>query len=692
MAPVDRPELAREWAEALEQVVYIARARGEVEGELSKALDQLVDATRAEPFVDEPVVAVTERLVDLGLTSPDCVDSSIKVLGAQMPKLSGVTDLDALPSRLVLVFSAMAKGFAESMRRRLSEEQEALTRALIRARENAEDALRDSEARFEEIFSTSNVGMAITDLNFCVIRSNRALATILEHKDRKLAVSRLDEIFQPDELDYLRLRYQVLHEEGALPFRERRSLVKSDGDEALVFLSASVLRDPDGTPRYYVTSVEDISERHHLESRLQFQSTHDSLTGLANRQRFVGRLEEALSGRNAAEMLTILHVDLDGFHAVNDGLGRHVGDRLLQTVAARLTELFADEKALVARFEGDEFGVLVEHGPTTPPCATLATRINEELAEPVFVDDHGVAATATIAVLHHPRPDDTPAEILRATDITLRRLKASGRRQWDMVDEQRNKADRERLNLASTMPGAWESGEIDLEYQPLVSVPDRNLVAVQALLRWNRADDSLDHERCLQALAETGLSLPIGRWMLGRACEDVKSVPGRPVLYVELTKELAGDPDLVATVQAVLADAGMSPAELRLGMPVQALCMNDGLAEDNLDVLVDLGFSVVLYEFGTTRGDLACLEDLQIHAVKMAPRVVSRVADRMDDESLFTRAIRDLVPLVKSTGIPVIVGDVETEDQFKWWRVIGADTVLGGFTGAAGPVDDLKLS
>jgi len=691
MAPVDRSELAREWAEALEQVVYIARARGEVEGELSKALDQLVDASCAEPFLDEPVVAVAERLVDLGLTSPECVDSTIKVLGTQMPKLSGVADLDALPGRLVLVFSAMAKGFAEAMRRRLSEEQEALTLALIRARENAESALRDSEARFKEIFSTSSVGMAITDLDFCILRSNRALANILEHKGGKLAATRLDEIFRPDDLDYLRLRYQVLHEEGTLQFRERRNLLKSDGEEALVFLSASVLRDPDGTPRYYVTTVEDVSQRHYLESQLQFQSTHDALTGLANRQRFVGRLEEALSGKNAADVLTVLHIDLDGFHAVNDGLGRHVGDRLLQTVAGRLNELFADEKALVARFEGDEFGVLIEHGPTTPPCSTLAQRINEELAEPVFVDDHGVAATATIAVLHHPKPDDTPAELLRATDITLRRLKANGRRQWDMVDEQQNKADRERFNLASTMPGAWESGEIDLEYQPLVSVPDRKLVAVQALLRWDRADDSLDHEQCLQALAETGLSLPIGRWMLGRACEEVKSLPGRPVLYVELTKELAGDPDLVATVQAVLADAGMAPDELRLGMPVQALCMNDGLAEDNLDVLVDLGFSVVLYEFGTTRGDLACLEDLQIHSVKMATRVVSRVADRADDESLFTRAIRDLVPLVKSTNTPVIVGDIETEEQFTWWRTIGADTVLGGFTGAPGPADQLKL-
>lgn len=691
MAPVDRSELALEWAEALEQVIYIARAREDVEGGLKAAIDDLVDAMGAEPFADTPVMCVAERLVALGLSSPECVDSTIKVLGAKMAKLGGVKDLDGLPSRLVLVFSALAKGFAEAMRQRQSEEQEALTLALIRARENAESALRDSEAKFEEIFSASSVGMAITDLDFEIIRSNRALANILEHKGGRLAATRLDDIFRPDDVDYLRLRYQVLHEEASPPFRERRSLVKSDGEDALVYLSASVLRDLEGAPRYYVTTVEDVSEQHYLESRLQFQSVTDALTGLPNRQRFEGRLEEALSGKNAAEELTILHIDLDGFHAVNDGLGRDVGDRLLQTVAVRLADMFADEKATVARFEGDEFGVLVEHQQNTPSYVTMATRINEELAEPVFVGDHGVAATATIAVLHDPKPDATPAELLRATDITLRRLKAAGRRQWEKVDEQRNAVDRERFNLASTMPGAWESGEIGLEYQPLVTVPARQVHAVQALLRWNHPDGPLDHDRCLQALAETGLSLPIGRWMLGRACEDVKSLPGRPVLYVELTKELAGDADLVATVRAILSDAAMSPKDLRLGMPVSALCVHDGLAEDNLDVLVDLGISVVLYEFGTTSGDLACLEDLPIHAVKMSTRVVTRIANRSSDEALFTRAIRDLVPLVRSAGTPVIVGDIETQEQFDWWREVGVDTVLGGYTGPASGADDLKF-
>ncbi|GAB1515931.1 putative bifunctional diguanylate cyclase/phosphodiesterase [Actinophytocola sp. KF-1] len=686
---MDRSELAREWAAALARVIYIAQSREHIEGALSSALDDLVAAAQAEPLDEAAVLGVAERLVRLGLADSECLAVTVKVLGERMPKLAGVADLLGLPGRMANLVGSLAKGVAEGMRQRLFEQQEGLTLALIRARENAENALRDSEARFEEIFSTSSVGMAITDLDLGVIRSNRALADILEHPRGRLGTQRLDEIFHPDDADYLRLRYQVLLEEDSLPFRERRRLVKRDGEEALVFLSASVLRDPAGAPRYYVTTVEDVSDRHFLENQLQFQATHDALTGLANRQRFVGRLEEAMSGRNPADEITVLHLDLDGFHAVNDGLGREVGDRLLQTVATRLAQIFPGDHATVARFEGDEFGVLVEHTATTPPCATMASRINEELAEPVFIGDHGVAATATIAVLHQPSPGMTPGDVLRATDITLRRLKQTGRRQWGMVDEQQNRADRERFNLAGSMPGAWENGEIQLEYQPVASYESGKAVAVQALLRWDHADGVLHHDRCLQVLAETGLSLPIGRWMLGRAAADLKDMPGRPVLYVELTRALAGDPDLVATVRAVLADEGLAPDQLQVGMPVQALCMLDGLAEDNLHVLVDIGVAVVLYEFGTTSGDLACLEDLPVRAVKMSPRVVARVSD---ESSMFTRVVRDLVPLIRASGASVIVGDVDGAEQFEWWRAVGADQVQGAHVGLPGLPVDLPLS
>src|SRR6202008_700935 len=166
---------------------------------------------------------------------------------------------------------------------------------------------------------------------------------------------------------------------------------------------------------------------------------------------------------------------------------------------------------------------------------------------------------------------------------------------------------------------------------PLVSVRDKSIVAVQALLRWDHAvQGTLDHGRCLTVLADTGLSLPIGKWLLSRGCTQLRTGThrfngGLPKLYLELSPELAGDPDLVSTVRAALADAALDPDQLQFGMPVSALSLTDGLAEENMGVLVGLGIAVVLYEFGTTRGDLACLEDLPVRALKMSPVAVSRV-------------------------------------------------------------------
>jgi PAS domain S-box-containing protein/diguanylate cyclase (GGDEF)-like protein len=696
MAPVDRAELARRWTSTLNQVSYVARSRTDIERELVEFLDVLVELVSAADFTADQADEIGARLVALGFTKPACLQRTLDILGTGLGEIPQVRDVDETAGKVASVLGALAGGFATGMRNRLFADQEDVKRALVHARENVERDLEASEALFREIFTSSTVGMALSDLDGALVRTNRALANILEYGPSELAGKRLDDLFHPDEADYLWLRYRALLDEHPSPFRDRSRLQRKDGDEALVYLSGSVLRHPDGTPRHYVTTVEDVSDRHLLEGRLRFQATHDALTGLANRQRFIGRLEEVLRGKNAVDDLTLFHIDLDGFSAVNNGPGRETGDKLLQTVASRLIDVVSGESATVARLDADEFGIIIENTPDTPNPASIAQRINDELGEPVYVGDDGVAATACIAVLHRPAATADPADLLQATDTTLRRLKAAGRRQWGLVDAARQREDRERFNLAASVPGAWESGEIELEYEPIVAVDDGRVIAVHPMLWWNHAElGKLEHERCVAVLEETGLSLPIGRWMLGRACEQIMSWRDRvkgelPQLCLDLTRQQAADPDLVSTVQAALTGTGLPFDRLRLGMPVDALCMLDGAAEENLDILEELGVNVVLCEFGTTRGDLACLEDLPLQAVKFAPRVARRVARGVDDDTLFVRAVRDLVPLVRGEGVSVVVSGIESEKQLEWWRAVGAQYAQGPLFGAAGPPEDIE--
>ena len=568
------------------------------------------------------------------------------------------------------------------MRQRVFEQQENVKAALTRAKEN-------SESQFRELFTSTAVGMAISDLSGNLIETNRALSEILGYGTKGVSAASVYDLFHPDDVSHLRQRYEGLLTSDSPRFREQRRLVTKDGDDAWAFLAVSIFRYDDGTPRYHVTMIEDITDQHLLEDRLSFQVLHDALTGLPNRQHFVTRLEAALARLRPSDTITLYHLDLDNFTVINDGLGRATGDEVLEIVSRRLQDVVADEKAIVARLGGDEFAILVEGAGSGAEVSELAGRINDELAEPVYLNDHGVAASASIAVVQRQVGQTHPADLLGDAERTLRRVKAKGGRQWGLSDATLDERDHSKSVLAATLPGAWESGQIVLEYQPQYSLADRELVAVQALLRWDHPEfGMLDHEQCVEVIQETGLLLTIGRWMLGRATEQAVAWErefgaGAPALAVDLSAYHAGDPDLVAGIRRIIDEIGLPARRMRLGMPVSALCMVDGEAEDNLDTLIDLGVVAVLYGFGTTRGDLACLEDLPVHAVSVPCLVTDRVARPETGKSVFAQSMHDLLPLVRETGVSILVQGIKTEDQADWWVSAGADLGQGPLFGEA---------
>jgi diguanylate cyclase (GGDEF)-like protein len=434
-----------------------------------------------------------------------------------------------------------------------------------------------------------------------------------------------------------------------------------------------------------VTMVEDVTELHLLQDRLGHQTLHDSLTGLPNRQYLVTQLEKVLDRTDPDTEVVLYYLGLDAFSVINDGLGYHVGDRLLQIVAARLEALLHGEHAMVARMDGDEFAILVENSPSTPDVETLIKRINDEFADPIYIDGHGVSVSTSIAAVQRPQRGTKPAELLSAANATLRRTKANGKRQWGLFDPQQDARERASFSLAAVMPGAWENGEVAVVFQPVTRVEDRQIVGVRAMLLWDHPEHGpLHHDGCVELAERTGLALPLGQWLLRRACEEAREWRDQlgeetPTLYVNLPPSLSQDADLVGVVARALHDTGLPAAALRLGLDTRTVLTETGDASDNLLVLTDTGVSTALHGFVGGYQELSLLAQFPVRAVTLT---ADALAGGAGDE-LFRRAVADLVSAAHLARAEVIAEAVDTEEQADWWREVGGDLALGAAFGAA---------
>ncbi|MDQ3761923.1 MAG: EAL domain-containing protein [Actinomycetota bacterium] len=624
----------RRWGKALRTTAYVPASPVQIQRLLGDLLDILFDTLVIEEFCPLPAGEVGERLVTGRFTGEHSLSCIIEVLGQALladPELHGVEDL---ASKVASLLGAVAGGYAGALRAVILDQQEAVKQALLTAKEGAERGLRVSEAKFRELFTSSAVGIAISDLDGTLRETNQALREIIGDPAVNLARRSVYDLFDSDDAARLRTAHQALGSESVrCRLSQRFRLIDKEGEPAWTYLAVSLLHDADDEPAQYVTIVEDVTELHLLGERLAHQSLHDALTGLPNQQFFISRLEGVLGRAGPTARITVCKIDLDGLAVINDGFGREVGDQLLCSISRHLQFIVAGEKAMVARLGSDEFSILIENSPTTPDVAALAASISAQLALPADLQGHRLAISGCIGFAEHHGGGDEPAKLFRAAEAALHGARSSGKRRWGLFDAHRDADHRIRCHLAATMPGALETGEITLHYQPLTQLIDGKVIAIEALLRWDHPHSGpLPHHECLDLAARTGLEISLGQWMLRSACEQLRSWRQRfgeatPPLHVDLTPQQSQDPDLVAGVRCALEHAGLGANGVRIGVPVVALDAEVGHAADNVRALADMGVAVVLLGFSGI-GDVAHLEDLPIRAAEIVHRLVQRAAHR----------------------------------------------------------------
>jgi diguanylate cyclase (GGDEF)-like protein/PAS domain S-box-containing protein len=697
-APVpDADTLGRAWTTAVRRTSYVSMPRDALQAFLTELAAVLLTAFAA-PELDRAVPRrVGAALVDAHFTEAASLERSLAVIGEHLG--AGVRTGEQA-GRLAALQGGLAAGYAQALKDLTRAEQEQISVAAFAARAAAEQARWTSEARFQAVFATTVIGIGIAGIDGAILEVNRALCDMFGYSAQEWMQRSVFQFMHPDDPPDMWDEVADVLAGSADHMRVEKAYFRKDGTPIWTDLVLSLVRDAAGEPRYLVGMVEDITERHRLQTRLQHQAQHDPLTGLPNRTLFFERLDAALAA--GGHRLGVCYLDLDGFKAVNDTLGHDVGDQLLQTVARRLEEDLGHDGHLVARMGGDEFVVLVESSGTAAGASgfrdelhRVALRALDTVRRPILLGSNRIRVSASIGVVERDDGGPGPAELMKAADTTLYRAKKDGRDRCAHFDAARHRRDVGRFALAARMPEALANGEFSVEYQPLVRLTDQRVIGLEALVRWQLPDGTrLSPERFIPVAEESGLIVPLGRWVLEQACRQASAWrAAHPAADLFVSVNLAArqvrEPGVVDDVARILAETGWPAGALQLELTETDLMGTTGEPLQALHALADMGVRIAIDDFGTGYSNLAYLRSLPVHALKLAgPFMTGRGPAGTDEtDEVDQEVLALLIELAHTLGLSVTAEVVETAVQLERLRKLGCDTGQGWYFAPAVAAD-----
>ena len=424
-----------------------------------------------------------------------------------------------------------------------------------------------------------------------------------------------------------------------------------------------------------VIAVRDQRERLRTEAKIRTLAFNDSLTGLPNRTRFFDLLAlQASSRRSSDEAFAVLMLDLDRFKPVNDMHGHAAGDTVLALVAERLTSVLRASD-VVARLGGDEFAVLQLTGHNPDAAERLAAKIVQAIADrPFLIDGHPVHLGVSIGIARAPTDGDDPAELMNQADLALYAAKAGGKGTYRYYDPSLDEKMRVRRSLEAGLRQALLVGELELHYQPLVDAKTGKITAAEALVRWNHPErGQIPPIEFIGIAEETGLILPLGKWVLETACADAMAWPGEMSIAVNLSPVQFREPALVAMVETALSRSGLSSSRLELEITEGVLLNDEVRTLEVLQELRGLGVRISMDDFGTGYSSLSYLRKFPFDKIKIDQSFVRQVPH--DEES--AAIVRAIITMGSCLGMSTTVEGVETSAQFDFSVAEGCDTIQG---------------
>ena len=575
----------------------------------------------------------------------------------------------------------------------------------ITERKRAEEALHQSEERFRSLVQYASDIITILEPDGTIRYESPSIERILGYRQEELVGKNAFEYVHPEDVEQTLGEFtKGLNNPTSHPSAQFRFKHADGSWRYLEAFGNNQLANP--SVQGYVVNSRDITERKAFERQLQHQALHDPLTNLANRTLLMDRLEHALTrGSRGESNVAVLFMDLDNFKVINDSLGHEAGDQLLTEVAGRLQACLRPGDT-IARLSGDEFAVLLEDIRGVNDATEIAERIAEELRAPVDLEAREVVVTTSIGIAFRSSAQDKSSDLLRNADLALYRAKDKGKAHYELFDPSMNIQVLERLELSNDLRRAIERGELSVCYQPKVLL-DGNLqnhlrvsgspaivapttpraaqekiIGMEALVRWEHPEIGLLRPSEFIPIAEeTGLIIPIGRWVLNEACSQARAWqeqhPSDPPLAmcVNLSARQFQHSNLAKEVAGVLRSAGLEPRYLELEI-TESVLMEDGETTIRaLQELKDLGVRLAIDDFGTGYSSLSYLKRFPIDFLKIDRSFVERL--RRDPEDAMI--VSGIITLAHTLGMQVIAEGVESTEQLAQLRGLGCDLAQGNY-------------
>ncbi|MBH0776925.1 putative bifunctional diguanylate cyclase/phosphodiesterase [Nocardia bovistercoris] len=665
-------DLAGRWSAALREGArdhIVPMSAAEAHALLTELAGELGAAAGRSPIPADRVAAAGARLAQAHFVGSEVLGRSIAVLAEYFG--SGHADL----------LAAFATGYLRAFRGWLLHEQESVRTAEITARRTAEEQLRASEARLRAVFSQAGIGTGLSNMSGRIIEVNMAFARMLGYRPEEMCAMSVTDLTHPDDAPGMWELYSALLRGEIDNVQVEKAYAHRDGHAVWTNLNVSLIRDSSGKPHYTLVLVEDISERRALRERLDYRANHDQLTGLPNRSCFFDALRGAFADPSAG--VGLCYVDLDHFKSVNDTFGHAAGDELLVQTAARLTACAALPGQLVARMGGDEFVILVPRPRVAGEVSALARTVLDALARPFDVQGRHLTVTASIGVVEDRGEHATADDLLKSADTTMYWAKAAGRDRYSVFDPDRGRREHTRAELSAAMPASFTRGEFFLDYQPIVALPDRSLVAVEALVRWRHPElGVLPPGRFVDLAEDNGHIDALGALVLQLACHDSRRWYDRfpehtPTVSVNVSAAEVSDPTWLERVQRIIAETGIPPDRLQLELTERTFMETTGRPLEALRTLAEGGVRIAIDDFGTGYSNLAYLGQLPLHVVKLAGPFVQRIRTPETVNRTDLLVLETIIGLTHALGLTVTAECVETGYQAERLHALGCDSAQG---------------